>query len=463
MNGKDLEKALLWEAPHIGEKAPEQIPEAQNFCEGYKTFLNEGKTERECVKKAVSLLTNAGYKEFDPKASYKPGDKIYWVNRKKAIIASTIGTKDLNEGLRMNGAHIDSPRLDLKPNPLFEKDEIAYLKPHYYGGIRKYQWGTVPLSMHGVVMKADGETVEVSIGEKEGDPQFCVTDLLPHLAAEQNGRKLGEGLKGEELNILIGSRPFRDDKISEKVKLNLLNILFEKYGIVEKDFLSAELECVPAFKAKDVGFDRSLVGAYGQDDRVCAYTAFTAIIDMKAVPEKTAVCVLTDKEETGSDGNTGLRSAYLKFFLYDLAENMGSDGRTVISATRCLSADVNAAYDPTFPDGYERNNCSFVNKGIVVTKYTGARGKSGTSDASAEYVGLIHNMLDKNDVVWQTGELGKVDFGGGGTVAAYIANLNIDTIDVGVPVLSMHAPYELTAKNDVYMAYKAFTAFYRMK
>ena len=284
MNGKDLEKALLWEAPHIGEKAPEQIPEAQDFCEGYKTFLNEGKTERECVKKAVSLLMDTGYKEFDPKASYKPGDKIYWVNRKKAIIASTIGTKDLNEGLRMNGAHIDSPRLDLKPNPLFEKDEIAYLKPHYYGGIRKYQWGTVPLSMHGVVMKADGETVEVSIGEKEGDPQFCVTDLLPHLAAEQNGRKLGEGLKGEELNIIIGSIPYHDEeneKIKNPAKLLAMKLLNDRYGITEKDFTRAEIEMVPAYKAVDIGLDRGLIGSYGQDDRVCAYTALMAEIAAK--------------------------------------------------------------------------------------------------------------------------------------------------------------------------------------
>ena len=289
MNGKDLEKALLWEAPHIGEKAPEQIPEAQDFCEGYKTFLNEGKTERECVKKAVTLLENAGYQKFDPKASYKAGDKIYWNNRKKAIIASTIGTKDLNEGLRMNGAHIDSPRLDLKPNPLFEKDEIAYLKPHYYGGIRKYQWGTVPLSMHGVVVKADGEVVEISIGENEGDPQFCVTDLLPHLASEQNGRKLAEGLKGEELNIIIGSIPYHDEeneKIKNPAKLLAMKLLNERYGITEKDFTRAEIEMVPAYKAVDIGLDRGLVGAYGQDDRVCAYTALMAEIGTKKVMEE---------------------------------------------------------------------------------------------------------------------------------------------------------------------------------
>ena len=441
----------------------QEILKAYEYCGDYMKFLNDAKTERECVTEAVKKLDAAGFTPFEYGKKYATGDKFYLNNRGKALYAVVMGKKSLEDGLSIAAGHIDSPRIDLKQNPLYEEGGMAFFKTHYYGGIKKYQWPTVPMSLHGVIVRADGSKVTVRIGEDEGDPVFVVTDLLPHLAEEQYKRPATKLIKGEELNILIGSRPFRDDKISEKVKLNLLNILFEKYGIVEKDFLSAELECVPAFKAKDVGFDRSLVGAYGQDDRVCAYTAFTAIIDMKAVPEKTAVCVLTDKEETGSDGNTGLRSAYLKFFLYDLAENMGSDGRTVISATRCLSADVNAAYDPTFPDGYERNNCSFVNKGIVVTKSTGARGKSGTSDASAEYVGLIHNMLDKNDVVWQTGELGKVDFGGGGTVAAYIANLNIDTIDVGVPVLSMHAPYELTAKNDVYMAYKAFTAFYKMK
>lgn len=461
---EQLKEKLFYVKKHATLVMSEQDEKkADKYCEGYKKFLDAGKTEREAAAAAVAMAEKAGFKPFDKKAQYKAGDKICVLNREKAVILAVIGKSNISNGVNLTAAHIDSPRLDLKQNPLYESDELGYFKTHYYGGIKKYQWPTVPMSLHGVIVKSDGSKVTVRIGEDEGDPVFVVTDLLPHLAEEQYKRPATKLIKGEELNILVGSRPFRDDKISEKVKLNLLNILFEKYGIVEKDFLSAELECVPAFKAKDVGFDRSLVGAYGQDDRVCAYTAFTAIIDMKAVPEKTAVCVLTDKEETGSDGNTGLRSAYLKFFLYDLAENMGSDGRTVISATRCLSADVNAAYDPTFPDGYERNNCSFVNKGIVVTKYTGARGKSGTSDASAEYVGLIHNMLDKNDVVWQTGELGKVDFGGGGTVAAYIANLNIDTIDVGVPVLSMHAPYELTAKNDVYMAYKAFTAFYKMK
>ena len=463
MSGKDLEKVLLWEAPHIGEKASEQIPEAQDFCEGYKTFLNEGKTERECVKKAVTLLENAGYQKFDPKASYKAGDKIYWNNRKKAIIASTIGTKDLNEGLRMNGAHIDSPRLDLKPNPLFEKDEIAYLKPHYYGGIRKYQWGTVPLSMHGVVVKADGEVVEISIGENEGDPQFCVTDLLPHLASEQNGRKLAEGLKGEELNIIIGSIPYHDEeneKIKNPAKLLAMKLLNERYGITEKDFTRAEIEMVPAYKAVDIGLDRGLVGSYGQDDRVCAYTALMAEIGTKN-PEHTTFTILTDKEEIGSVGNTGLHSDYVHHAVEDLAESFGADTKTVLRHSICLSSDVNAAYDPTFASVYESRNSSYVNKGCVLTKYTGARGKSGSSDASAETMAKVIGIMEENGVYWQTGELGAVDAGGGGTIAQYVAMMDVDVVDLGVPILSMHAPFELASKLDVYNTYKAFCAFYK--
>lgn len=460
MNGKDLEKALLWEAPHIGEKAPEQIPEAQNFCEGYKTFLNEGKTERECVKKAVSLLTNAGYKEFDPKASYKPGDKIYWVNRKKAIIASTIGTKDLNEGLRMNGAHIDSPRLDLKPNPLYEQNDLALFKTHYYGGIKKYQWSAIPLSLHGRVVKKDGSYVDIVLGEDKDDPQFCVTDLLPHLGGEQMKKPAAKIIEGEDLNILVGSRPFKSDKGSELVKLNILKLLNEKYGITEYDFLSAELELVPAFQVTDIGFDRSMIGGYGHDDRVCAYPALMAVLDQK-IPDDTVITILTDKEETGSDGNTGLNSDYLRYFVADLAMQEGLEPRHVLSRSACLSADVNAAFDPTFASAYEANNASFLNNGVVVTKYTGSGGKGGTSDASAEFMGRIRSLLDKKKVLWQVGELGKVDGGGGGTVAKYIANMNVDVVDVGVPVLSMHAPFEVVSKIDVYMAYRAFYEFFK--
>lgn len=435
---------------------------ADRYCEGYKQFLDKGKTEREAAAAAVEMAKAAGFVPFDKKKTYKAGDRVYRLNREKSVILAVIGKGDIDRGVNLTAAHIDSPRLDLKQNPLYESENIGYFKTHYYGGIKKYQWPSVPLSLHGVIVKPDGSKVTVNIGEDENDPVFMVTDILPHLAEEQYKRPAAKLIQGEELNILVGSRPFKDDKESEGVKLAVMEILNKKYGIVEKDFLSAELECVPAFKAKDVGFDRSLVGSYGQDDRVCAYTALTAILDLKEAPERTAVCVLTDKEEIGSDGNTGLASSYLKYFLYDLAQCMGGDARTMLSASYCLSADVNAAFDPSFPDCFERRNCSKINYGVVVGKYYGARGKSGTSDANAEYIGHIHSTLDKNKVVWQTGELGKVDFGGGGTVAMFIANLNIDTVDVGVPVLSMHAPYEITAKNDVYMAYKAFVAFHKI-
>ncbi len=436
----------------------EEIAKCGEFCEGYKAFLDAGKTEREATGFIERAAKEAGFKAFDKSKKYKFGDKVYIVNREKAVILAVIGKEPIENGVNLVAAHIDSPRLDLKQNPLYEKDELGYFKTHYYGGIKKYQWPTIPLSLHGVIIKADGSKVVVRIGEDEGDPVFCVSDLLPHLASAQMKRPATEIVKGEELNILIGSRPFKDDEASEAVKLNIMLLLNEKYGITESDFLSAELEAVPAYKACDVGFDRSLVGAYGQDDRVCAYTELMAVLGLQK-PRRTAVAILTDKEETGSDGNTGLRSAYLKYFIADLAAVFGAKGRDVLSKSRCLSADVNAAYDPTFPDVFEKNNASVLNGGVCVTKYTGSRGKSGTSDASAEFVGEVRALLDKNNVIWQTGELGKVDIGGGGTVAAYIANLNVDTIDVGVPVMSMHAPFEITAKADIYAAFKAFEAF----
>lgn len=437
----------------------EQIKDCDAFCEKYKDFMNCSKIEREVADFTVSAAKKAGYKEFERNMRLEPGDKVYYNNRGKAVILAVIGREPVEKGVHIAAAHIDSPRLDMKQHPLFENEETAYFKTHYYGGIKKYQWGTIPLALHGVIIRADGSSVKVNIGEDESDPVFCVTDLLPHLAQDQMKRSAGEILKGEELNILIGSRPFRDDDVSEKVKLNIMAILNEKYGITEDDFVSAELEAVPAFKAKDIGFDRSMIGAYGHDDNVCAYTAFAALMDGNTVPEKTAVVVLTDKEETGSDGNTGLKSAYLKYFIHDLAECFGEEGRAVLSKSECLSADVNAAFDPTFPDVLEKRNSSFINYGVCVTKFTGARGKSGTSDASAEFVGRVRKLLDDNNVIWQTGELGKVDLGGGGTVAAYIANLNVDTIDVGVPVLCMHAPFEIVSKVDVYMTYKAFYCF----
>ena len=456
--GMLLEEQLGFNFPHIGKKAPEQVEAAAAFCEGYKVFLNGGKTERECVNLAVEMLEKAGYRPLDLSLHYEPGDKVYLVNRGKSILATTFGQKPLDQGVRINGAHIDSPRLDLKPCPMYEKSEIAYFKTHYYGGIRKYQWGTVPLAIHGVVVKKNGETVNICVGEDPQDPVFCVTDLLPHLAAKQNERKLGEGLKGEELNIVIGSLPFADETVKEPVKLLALKLLHDRYGIREEDFFRAEIEMVPSQKAVDVGLDRSLIGAYGQDDRVCAYTALMAEIETKA-PLYTTITVLTDKEEIGSEGNTGMNSAYLRHSIEDLAELAEVKPRQVLRNALCLSSDVNAAYDPTFSDVFEANNASYINKGCVLTKYTGARGKSGANDASAEIMAKVIHAMETFGVYWQAGELGAVDQGGGGTIAKYVAQLDVDVVDLGVPVLSMHAPFELVSKLDVYNTYKAFKAF----
>lgn len=458
--GKELQEQLTWKFPHIAQADPKQIKQAGKFCIGYKAFLDAGKTERECVIEAVKLLTEAGYKKFDKKGTYEPGDKIYFVNRGKAIVATTFGKEPVKKGLRINGAHIDSPRLDLKPNPMYEKNDIAYFKTHYYGGIRKYQWGAVPLAMHGVVIKKNGEKVMISIGEADGDPVFCLTDLLPHLGSEQDKRSLKDGLKGEELNIVIGSIPYEDEEIKEPVKLLALSLLNEKYGITEGDFMRAEIEMVPAHKASDVGLDRSMIGAYGQDDRVCAYTALMAEIEAKK-PEYTTVTILTDKEEIGSEGNTGLNSNYISHYIEYLAQMEGSDPKEVFAHSICLSSDVNAAFDPTFPQVFESNNSCYINKGCVLTKYTGARGKSGSSDASAELMAKVIAMMEKEGVYWQIGELGAVDAGGGGTIAKYVAHMNIDVVDLGVPILSMHSPFELSSKLDVYNTYKAFKAFYK--
>ncbi len=463
MNGKELAKELLWEAPHIAKEAPEQSALAAEFCEGYKAYLDAGKTERECVAVTEEMLKKAGYVAFDKNASYKAGDKVYWNNRSKSIVASTIGTLSLNEGLRINGAHVDSPRLDLKANPLFEKDDFAFLKPHYYGGIRKYQWAAIPLSIHGVVMKKNGEAVTISIGEKEGEPQFCVTDLLPHLSAEQNKRSLPEGIKGEELNIIIGSLPYMDEdgeELKAPVKLLAMKLLNDMYGITEKDFTRAEIEVVPAFKAADVGFDRSMIGAYCQDDRVCAYTAIAAEIEAVS-PAHTTLTLQAVKVAVGSDGNTGLNSDFVLHIIEDLAENQNAELRAVLRHSLCLSSDVMAALDPTFPFAYEERNACKFNRGCVLAKYTGSRGKGGSNDASAETMGKVIGIMDDNNVYWQTSELGAVDVGGGGTIAKFIAGMDIDVVDLGVPILSMHSPFELSSKLDVYNAYKAFAAFYK--
>lgn len=437
-----------------------EIDKAYEYNEGYKDFLNRSKTEREAVRYAVAAAEENGFKEYENGRKYKAGDKVYVNNRGKAVMLAVIGSGDIEKGVNVIAAHIDSPRLDMKQNPLYEDTGFAYFKTCYYGGIKKYQWTAVPLALHGVIIKSDGTRVEINIGEDEGDPCFVVNDLLPHLAVEQMKRNLSDGIKGEEINILIGSRPFKSDDESELVKINILKMLNEKYGITEYDFITAELEAVPLAKARDIGFDRSLIGSYGQDDRVCAYSALKAVLECKA-PERTVITVLTDKEEIGSDGNTGLKAAYLENFITDLAKLNGKEGYNVIATSKCLSADVNVGFDPCFPDVVDHKNCAYLNNGVVLTKYTGSRGKSGTSDASAEFIAEISRMLNDAGVIWQTGELGKVDLGGGGTVSMFVARLGMDVLDIGVPVLSMHSPFETTSKLDIYMMYKAFCEFYK--
>lgn len=456
---KELKEKLFYEKKNGLLKADENtLEKMQEYCGGYKDYLNKAKTEREAVKTAIEMAKAKGFVQFEIGKTYKAGDKVYFNNRGKTVAFAVIGEQTADKGLNITAAHVDSPRIDLKPNPLYEELELALFKTHYYGGIKKYQWTALPLALHGVFAKKDGSVVEVSLGENDNEPKFVINDLLPHLSREQSKRTLSDGIRGEELNILVGSMPFKSDEGSELVKLNILKLLNEKYGVTEEDFLSAELEMVPALKASDIGFDRSLIGSYGQDDRVCAYPALTAILDVKA-PQKTAVAILTDKEEIGSDGNTGLKSDFLTHVIHDISVMQGCDETVAKRNSKCLSADVNAGTDPTFQDVMERRNASYLNYGVVVTKYTGGGGKSSTSDASAEYVAQIRAMLDNAGIIWQTGELGKVDAGGGGTVAMYVANLGIDVVDLGVPVLSMHAPFETTAKLDVYMCYRAMYEF----
>lgn len=457
--GKALEEKLFSKKENGLLRADSaEIERADAFCEGYMKFLDDAKTEREAVTASIALAEANGFMPYEFGRSYKPGEKLYLNVRNKSLILCVVGRNSLENGVKILAAHIDSPRLDLKQHPVYESSELALLKTHYYGGVRKYQWVTIPLALHGVIFKSDGSGITVNIGEDENDPVFCITDLLPHLAQEQSKRTLGEGIKGEELNVMIGCRPFKDDGVSEKVKLNVLKILNEKYGIVEDDFVSAELEIVPAFKAKNVGLDCGLIGAYGQDDRVCAYPALEAILDCDN-PEDTVITVLTDKEEIGSVGPTGLNSDYLKHFIESLADMSGVAAYTVIRNSKCLSADVTAAFDPTFADVHDPRNATYCNYGVAMSKFTGSRGKSGCNDSSAEFVSYVRRVFDENNVIWQTGELGRVDLGGGGTVAAYIGNMDIEVVDIGVPVLCMHAPFELTSKLDVYMAYKGFSAF----
>ena len=461
--GEELRKALSYDRKNGYDRLlPGEREAMEEYCAGYKEFLDAGKTERECVDRAVALAEAAGFRAYARGMELKPGDKVYRVNRGKSVMLAVMGKESLAEGVHIAAAHIDSPRLDLKQNPLYEADELAYCKTHYYGGIRKYQWVTIPLELHGVVALKSGQVVRVSVGNGEGDPLFTIDDLLPHLGVEQSRKPLGEAIPGESLNILVGSRPLADDEGKDRVKLTVLELLNRKYGIVEEDFLSAELCAVPAFRACDIGFDRSMIGAYGHDDRVCAYACLAAILQLSA-PERTAVCVLADKEEIGSEGVTGMKSAAFDTFMEDLCAGQNVPVRACYEKSFCLSADVTAAYDPNFADVYEKRNSALVNGGVGLCKYTGSRGKSGASDASAELVAYVRKVLDENGVIWQMAELGKVDAGGGGTVAMFMAERNIDTLDAGVPVLSMHSPFETVGKLDCYMTFKGMKAIYEAR
>ena len=450
---------LSYEKKNYFEQASKhERKEIYAYSEGYKHYLDAAKTEREACAEAVRLAEAKGFTEYkfgDPLAA---GDKKYFVNRNKSVVVFRIGTRDLEtDGMRILAAHIDSPRVDIKQVPLYEDSGLCYLKTHYYGGIKKYQWTTIPLALHGVVVLKDGSKVEVRIGEDPKDPVFYIDDILPHLGQEQMSKPAGKIIEGEQLNLLVGGLPDEDGEAGSKIKYTVLDYLNKAYGMCEEDFLSAELAAVPAYPARDVGFDRALIGAYGHDDRVCAYPALTAVLDTDT--EHTVLAMLVDKEEIGSEGVTGMQCKVYEDLMQEIAETLGANFRRVRYASKCLSADVTAAYDPNFASVFEKNNSAIVSCGTAMSKFTGAHGKSGSNDASAEFVGEVRRMFAREGVVWQTAELGKVDAGGGGTVAKYLANLNIDTVDIGVPVISMHAPYEVISKADLYSNYKAFVAF----
>ena len=435
------------------------VDAAYDYAHGYMRYLDDAKTEREAVTAAIALAEAKGYRAWSLGDEIKVGDRLYFNNRGKNLFLLQIGSEPINSGIRIVAAHIDSPRLDLKPCPLYEDNGMGFFKTHYYGGVRKYQWVTVPLALHGVVIKADGETVNVSIGEDDSDPIFYINDLLPHLGGAQSEKPLGSAIPGEKLNVLIGSRPLADAE-KDAVKIHALKLLNEQYGITEKDLLSAELGVVPALKARDVGFDRSMIAAYGHDDRVCAYPAMTALFTEEN-DTHTKMVILADKEETGSDGVTGMQCEVILDLIDTLAEALGGKSAIVRANSKCLSSDVTANYEPNFPDVFEIRNSSIINCGVSISKYTGARGKSSTNDATAEYTAWLRRVLDGAGVVWQIAELGAVDAGGGGTVAKYLSVHNIDTIDIGVGVTAMHAPYEVISKADLYEAHRAFAAFFR--
>ena len=452
---KELSKKLLYKPLNVflNEDVKQN---ADEYCKGYREFIDSAKTEREAVDYAVMQAEKNGFVAYDRKASYKPGDRVYYVNRKKGIYLAVIGKEKTETGVRMIIAHTDCPRLDLKQKPLYEEANLALLKTHYYGGIKKYQWTAIPLSLHGVIYRADGTEVKVCIGEDESEPVFYISDLMPHIAKDQYAKTLGEGITGEGLNLIAASAPYDEE---DGVKLNLLSILNEKYGITERDLITAELTATPATRSREVGLDRSMIMAYGHDDRICAYPAYTALFDLD-IPEHTCIAAFADKEEIGSEGVTGLRSDFLPHFLMDLCANDNSDYIACCANSICLSSDVGGAYDPNFGGAYDPKNSAYINNGPVIVKYTGSRGKSGCSDASAEVVSRVARMFDNEGVIWQCGEYGKVDQGGAGTVASEVAALNIDVVDCGVPILSMHSTGELASKGDIYMMYKADKAFY---
>ena len=459
-NGQVMLENLSYKKKNVFEEAStEKIKAIYDYAVGYMNYLDNAKTEREAVVTSIAMLEKQGYTEYKIGDKIAVGDKKYLNQHGKCLIAFKVGTDDIaKEGIRILAAHIDSPRIDLKQIPMYEDAGMGFLKTHYYGGVKKYQWTAIPLALHGVMVKADGEVVTVKIGDEASDPVFYINDLLPHLGQRQSAEPLGTAISGETLNILIGGLPYDDKEVTDKIKLTALSLLNDKYGVTEEDFLSAELSLVPAFNARDIGFDRALIGSYGHDDKVCSYPALTALIEGEATT-KTVMVVLADKEEIGSVGITGMQSDILVDVINEIAASLGKNGAVVRANSKCLSADVTAAYDPNFADVYEKRNSAIMSCGTTMSKYTGARGKSSTNDASAEFVGFIRRLFAENGVIWQTAELGKVDAGGGGTVAMYIANHNIETVDLGVPVISMHAPYEVVSKADVYSTHEAFLAF----
>ena len=459
MADKQEKNPNVYEKKTVYEAAGEEIVrKAYDYAVDYVKYLDTAKTEREAVEVSVKMAEAAGYRPYRFGDRISVGDKLYYNNRGKNLFVFRVGTEPINEGIRITCAHIDSPRLDLKQNPVFESSDMAFFKTHYYGGIRKYQWLAMPLALHGVVVRENGEVVNITVGENEDEPVMYITDLLPHLAAAENAKTVGTAFSAEKLNILVGSRPL-DGEEKDAVKANVLAYLNEKYGITEADFQSAELCIVPAGRARDVGFDRSMICGYGHDDRCCAYPSLTAQIDSDEKVH-TTMCILADKEEIGSEGVSGMQCGLILDLISELARELGGNAAAVRANSKCLSSDVAATFDPNFEDVYEKRNAAMINCGVAMCKFTGSRGKSGTSDASAELVGWVRRCLNGAGVVWQTCELGKTDVGGGGTIAKYMANHNIDTIDIGVPVLSMHAPYEVIAKTDLYEAYRAFVAFY---